>query len=332
MGRAGAGDTTSVRPMMALPAGSLPVGGDWSYEVKWDGYRAQAVKDGDRVVLRSRNLKDITAQFPEVADAVAAANARRAVIDGEIVALDRRGHPSFQALHHWATAGLAIAYYAFDILSLEGRDLTQLPLDERRGILSRVVKDTPILLSEPLPGTPASIERAVRRAGLEGVVAKRRSSPYEPGKRSGAWMKVKFGHRQEFVVGGYNPDAKRFDSILVGYYEGSRLMSAGKVRSGFTPHTRAVLFERLEPLATATCPFANLPSSRSSHWGEGVTPEEMRELRWARPVVVVEVAFTEWTRDGNLRHAAYLGIRDDKSPRDVRRERISGRPTGVSPG
>jgi bifunctional non-homologous end joining protein LigD len=156
---------------------------------------------------------------------------------------------------------------------------------------------------------------------LEGVVAKRKDSRYEPGKRSDAWVKVRFAKRQEFVVGGFKPAGSSFDSILVGYYERPRrLLCAGKVRNGITPHARAELAAKFARLLTARCPFANLPSSRSSHWGEGITAEEMTLLRWVKPAIVVEVSFVEWTRDGSLRHASFEGFRDDKPPRDVVRE------------
>jgi len=306
--------------MMASAARTLPIGPEWSYEVKWDGYRAQVVKNGTVVTLASRNLKNITAQFPHVAAAAARIDANRALLYGEVVAVDAEGRPSFQALHHWATEGLSIVFYAFDLLHLDGRDLLRTPLDDRRSALRRVIGDGGLLLSEPLPGTPAQIERAVRELQLEGVVAKRRRSFYEPGRRSDAWVKVRFARHQELVVGGYKPNAATFDSLLVGYYEGRRLLCAGKVRNGFTPHLRAELFERLRPLAIAKCPFANLPSSRTSHWGEGITAEEMTALRWVKPALVAEISFVEWTRDGSLRHAAFLGLRDDKAPGAVRRE------------
>jgi bifunctional non-homologous end joining protein LigD len=303
--------------MMALSAPALPVGPRWTYEVKWDGYRTLILKEA-RVRLFSRNLKDVSQQYAAVARAAAALQARDAIVDGEVVALDEEGRPSFQALHHQLAA--AYAYCAFDILHLDGRDLTRLPLDERRRVLGNTLKGTGLMLSEPLPGTPADIERAVRELGLEGVVAKRGDSRYEAGKRSDKWIKVKFSRRQEFVIGGYKPIDAGFDSVLVGYYEGRRLYYCGKVRAGFTPHSRALVFERLARLAAPRCPFVNLPSARTGHWGEGVTAADMASLRWVKPAVVVEVAFTEWTRDANLRHAAFAGIRDDKRARDVRRE------------
>jgi bifunctional non-homologous end joining protein LigD len=307
--------------MMATRASSLPEGSDWSYEVKWDGYRAQVIKSGDLVALASRNLKDITGQFPAIAAAAANVPAQSAIVDGEIVALDEAGRPSFQALHHWSFEGLSLVYYAFDLLHLNGRDLTKRPLEERRAALRTVIDGTaPLLLSEPLPGKPQEITEAVRGLGLEGVVAKKRRSTYTPGRRSEAWIKVRFAQHQELVIGGYKPTAAAFDSLLVGYYEGRKLMCAGKVRNGFTPALRAQLFDALRSLETPRVPFANLPSSKSSHWGEGITREEMSVVRWVKPVLVAEVSFAEWTRDGSLRHAAFIGLRDDKPARSVVRE------------
>jgi bifunctional non-homologous end joining protein LigD len=307
--------------MMATSAKTLPVGPDWSYEVKWDGYRAQAIKDGGSVSLASRNLKNITKQYAAIAHAAAGIDAKSALLDGEIVALDADGRPSFQALHHSTLAGLSIVFYAFDLLHLNGRDLTRTPLDERRAALARIVRGSSVLLSDPLPGTPDEIAVAVRELGLEGVVAKRRRSAYIAGRRSDSWVKVRFAKHQEFVIGGYKPGATNFDSLLVGYYEGTKLLYAGKVRSGFTPHLRAQVFDAIQGLQTSRCPFANLPSTRSGHWGEGITADEMTLLVWLKPQRVAEVSFAEWTRDGSLRHAAFLGLRDDKRPRDVVRER-----------
>jgi bifunctional non-homologous end joining protein LigD len=306
--------------MMATRAPALPVGDDWSYEVKWDGYRAQGIKNGRLVSLASRNLKDITRQFPTIAAAVSRLRAEKAIVDGEIVAVDPQGRPSFQGLHHWRLDGLSLVYYAFDLLHLDGRDLTRRPLDERRAALRDAVDGSGLLLSDPLPGTPQQIADAVRQLGLEGVVAKKRRSTYTAGRRSDAWIKVRFAQHQELVVGGYKPTATSFDSLLVGYYEGRKLLCAGKVRNGFTPALRAQIFAAMRPLATPRCPFANLPSTTSSHWGEGITAEEMSVIHWVEPAIVAEVSFAEWTRDGSLRHAAFLGLRDDKQARDVHRE------------
>jgi bifunctional non-homologous end joining protein LigD len=304
--------------MLATSADALPVGDDWTYEVKWDGYRTLVLKDGPRVTLLSRNLKNATGQFPAVARIVSQLRADTALIDGEIVAVDNQGRPSFQALHHQSAD--TIVYYAFDVLHLNGRDLVKAPLEERRALMPPLVTGTHVLRSEPLAGTADQIEGAVRRLQLEGVVAKRRFSVYEPGRRSPSWVKVKFNRRQEFVIGGFKPNATSFESVLVGYYEGKRLFFAGKVRAGLTPHVRAEIFRRISASQTPRCPFANLPSSKSGHWGEGISEEDMGKLRWVKPNVVVEVSFVEWTRDGLLRHSEFVGVRDDKKPQQVRRE------------
>jgi bifunctional non-homologous end joining protein LigD len=308
----------TLRPVLASSATHLPAGAGWSYEVKWDGYRTLAIKDGSRIKLLSRNLKGATRLYPTVAREVARLQPDAVLLDGEVVAIDDQGRPSFKALHHQAAHTLV--YYAFDLLHLDGRNLTAIPLDERRDLLARVLNGSRLLRSEPLPGTPAQIEKAVRELHLEGVVAKRRNSSYEPGKRSRSWVKVKFNRRQEFVVGGFKPNANGFESLLVGYYEGRKLMFPGKVRAGLTPHTRADLIAMLKALVQPKCPFANLPSSTTGHWGEGITAEDMAALRWVKPKIVVEVSFVEWTRDGLLRHPEFIGVRDGKSPREVLRE------------
>ncbi|HEY2908167.1 MAG TPA: non-homologous end-joining DNA ligase [Vicinamibacterales bacterium] len=317
-----------LRPMLATSAEALPEGPAWTYEVKWDGYRALAVKDGPRVRLISRNQKDLTRDYPPVVSAISALRIRRVVLDGEIVALDADGRPSFQALQHRATSDLALVYYAFDVLEVGTESLIRESLDARRERLALLTLGSDVLRSEPLPGAPRQIEREIRRLGLEGVVAKRRDSLYRPGERSDAWVKVKFSPRQEFVIGGYKPADRSMESILVGYYQSGDLYFAGKVRAGLTPHLRAELIGRLRNRSVARCPFVNLPNSGNrSHWGEGITVEEMALLRWVGPTAVVEVSFVEWTRDGLLRHPRVLGLRDDKAPRTVRREkaRFGGR-------
>ena len=310
-----------VEPMLALLSPTLPVGPAWSYEVKWDGYRALIDKHGSRVAVYSRRSADLTKTYPSVASAARTIHARDAVLDGEIVALDSEGRPSFQALQHRSTPGqFSIAYYAFDILSRDGVDLTREPLEVRRRHLHEVVHGADILLSEPLPGSPGQIVETIRGFGLEGVIAKKIDSPYEPGRRSGAWTKVKFARRQEFVIGGFRPNGSSVDALVVGYYDGRSLMAAGKVRAGLTPLLRRQLFETLAPLEAAACPFANLPSSKKSHWGEGITAEDMLTLTWVKPTRVAEIEFTEWTAGGSLRHAAFVALRTDKRARDVRRE------------
>jgi bifunctional non-homologous end joining protein LigD len=306
--------------MAAVLVDTLPAGGDWLYEAKFDGYRAMVIKDGASVRILSRKGNDLTGDYPHVQSAVSALPASRAVIDGEIVAFDQEGRPSFQQLQHRTARGTAIRFFAFDLLHLNGSDLSDVPLEDRRKKLERLLRASGVEFSQELPGTPEQVIQAVAEVGLEGVVAKRRTSRYEPGKRSGAWQKFKLQHRQEFVVGGYRPDNRTFQSLVVGYYDNNMLKFAGRVRAGFTPEQRAAVFRRLKPLATGRCPFADLPTSKTSHWGEGVTEEDMELLKWVRPNLVAEIAFTEWTRDGHLRHSTFLGLRDDKNVREVTRE------------
>jgi bifunctional non-homologous end joining protein LigD len=308
-----------IQPMTAKVVHALPEGRAWLYEVKLDGYRALLLKDGERVHIRSRNAK--TLAYPAVEAAARKLQVGSVVLDGEIVAIDDKGYPSFQALQHRsAHATHAIVYYAFDVLHLEGQDLTRLPLEERRRHLPDIVRGSKILISQELPGTATQVIAAVHRLGLEGVIAKRRDSRYEPGQRSGAWVKLKLEKQQEFVIGGYRPGAHGVDALLVGYYEGRPLRFAGKVRAGFTPHLRRDVCALLKPLHASTCPFADLPSSRTSHWGAGVTAEEMKEMQWVKPRLVAQVRFVEWTAEGRLRHAAFLGLRTDKAAHTVKRE------------
>jgi bifunctional non-homologous end joining protein LigD len=295
--------------MMAKLTDKLPEGEQWTYEVKWDGYRALLLKSGDRVRLLSRKDNDLTATYPTIEAAGRKLQAETATLDGEIVALDPKGRPSFQALQHRsAHRNYAIVFYAFDLLHFNGEDLTHLPLIDRQKRLASIGKGSGILLSEPLPGTPRQVIEAVSGIGLEGIVAKRKDSRYQSGERSGAWVKLKLDKQQEFVIGGYRPGPNGVDALVVGYYEGKQLRFAGKVRAA------------LKPLQTAQCPFVDLPNSKASHWGGGVTAEQMAEMTWVKPKVVAQIRFVEFTNDGHLRHAALLGLRSDKRASEVRRE------------
>ena len=307
--------------MAAQVVKRLPEGDDWIYELKFDGYRALIIKDKQHVELRSRKNKDLAGMYPGIAAAGLRLNADQVVVDGEIVALDAQGRPSFQALQHRGShADHQIVFYAFDLLHLDGMDLTSQPLLKRRARLARVLAGSGLLPSQELPGTAAAIVEAVRGLGLEGVIAKRKDSLYEPGERSDAWQKLKLENQQEFVIGGYRPGSNGIDALLVGYYDDSGLRFAGKVRAGFVPHLRREVFKALKPHHVDDCPFVDLPNSKSSRWGGGVTADEMREMQWVRPELVAQIRFVEWTAEGRLRHAAFLGLRSDKSAREVRRE------------
>ena len=307
-------------PLAAVAVKALPEGDDWLYEVKLDGYRALIIKDGDGVKVRSRKDKDLA--YPPVVAAARKLQAQQAVLDGEIVAVDEKGQPSFQALQHRGSNPThRIVFYAFDLLHLNGRLLVAEPLRKRRALLPDVVKESGILLSTELPGSLADIVRTVKAMGLEGVIAKRKSSPYVQDERSPHWLKLKLEHQQEFVIGGYRPDGSTgLDSVVVGYYDGEDLRFAGKVRAGLIPHVRRELLAALKPLQASRCPFVDLPSAGGSRWGGGIGVDEMKEIQWTRPEMVAQIRFVEWTAEGRLRHSAFLGLRTDKSATDVRRE------------
>jgi bifunctional non-homologous end joining protein LigD len=312
-----------VTPMAALAVKNLPEGDEWLYELKWDGYRALLIKDGEEVQIRSRNDKDLTAMYPGIAAAGRRQKIKRIVLDGEIVALGDDGRPSFQALQHRTSHQKhQIVFYAFDVLYADGQDLTGEPLNVRRARLPALVTTDAVLrLSQDLPGSAADIVKALRAAGIEGVIAKRKDSTYQPGERSNDWVKLKLERQQEFVIGGYRPDgANGLDALLVGYYEGKELRFAGKVRAGLVPHVRRKVLGKLKPLQVQECPFANLPDTHVGRWGAGITADQMREMHWTKPQLVAQIRFVEWTAESRLRHAALLGLRLDKSAREVRQE------------
>lgn len=311
-----------VTPMAAVAVKQLPEGDEWLYEVKFDGYRSLIIRDGSRIELQSRNHKNLTPMYPGIAAAAQKLRAHQAVIDGEIVALDESGRPAFQALQHRSSrTHHHIVFYAFDVLHLDGCDIVGEPLEKRRALLPKLIGDNPVIrLSDDLPGSGTQVLEAVRSLGLEGVIAKRRGSVYQPGERSKDWFKLKLENQQEFVIGGFRADGeKSIDALVVGYFEDERLRFAGKVRAGFTPHIREQLRRHLEPLRAKSCPFADLPTGRS-RWGGGILPEEMRDFVWTRPELVAQIRFVEWTAESRLRHAAFLGLRSDKTASSVHRE------------
>jgi bifunctional non-homologous end joining protein LigD len=309
--------------MAAIPVKKLPEGDEWLYELKWDGYRALLIKDGEDVQIRSRNDKDLNSMYPGIAAAGRRQQVKQIVLDGEIVALGEDGRPSFQALQHRSSHQKhQIVLYAFDVLYADGQDLTGERLDVRRARLPALVNTDAVLrLSQDLPGSAADIVKALRAAGIEGVIAKRRDSTYQPGERSHDWVKLKLERQQEFVIGGYRPDGPNgLDALLVGYYKGKELRFAGKVRAGLIPHVRREVLGKLKPLQVQECPFANLPDTDVGRWGAGITADQMREMHWTKPQLVAQIRFVEWTAENRLRHAAFLGLRLDKSAREVRRE------------
>ena len=196
-----------------------------------------------------------------------------------------------------------------------------MPLEDRRKLLTTIIAplDDVLRLSETFDADPSQLVRSAKDLGLEGIVAKRRDSIYEPGKRSGAWVKYKINRAQEFVIGGYT-EGHPFDALIVGCYEGPEFHYVSKVRAGFNPAVRRQLYRVLQPLRTERCPFANLPQPRRQRWALSLTAEEMARCRWVTPALAAQIEFREWTPDGHLRHARYAGLREDKDPREIRRE------------
>ena len=312
-----------IEPMLLLRTDKLPDDpARWSYQLKLDGYRAIAFKTGGKVHLRSRNDNDFNARYSKVVRGLAKLP-NETVIDGELIALADDGRPSFNALQNYGAASTPILYFVFDVLVLEGRDLTGETFDRRREILERKIVPTlaePVRYAGALDASLRELIHSVKAQGLEGLVAKRRDSRYEPGLRSGAWMKMRINQGQEFIIGGYTFGTKTFDALIFGYYDGTRLIYAARTRNGFTPAVRAQLFKKFQPLKIAECPFANLPEAKSGRWGQGLTKAKMAECQWLKPILVGQFEFLEWTGDNHLRHTRFIGLRDDKNARDVRRE------------
>ncbi len=312
--------------MLATPAKDLPVDdGSWAYEMKWDGMRALVGIDGDDVWLTSRAGNDATTRFPELLP-IGEALGVDALLDGEIVALDESGAPSFELLQprmqahgrsavQERAATTPVVLMLFDVLWLAGHSTLELTYTERRTLLERLGLAGPSWQTPPTTyGGGEAVREASRALGLEGVVAKRIDSPYRPGKRADSWRKVKSVLGQELVVGGWLPGAGRLEgqlgSLLVGHYDTpgapGGLQFAGRVGSGIDATAREQLERALEPLRRADSPFVSTP--------------RLPKPQWVEPDLVVEVGFHEWTSQGVLRAPRYRGLRDDKPAAEVVRE------------
>jgi bifunctional non-homologous end joining protein LigD len=297
-----------VEPMKAVLTQERFSDPNWIFERKLDGIRCIAIKEDRRVRLLSRNHLSLNARFPEIVDALERDPATRFVLDGEVVAF-AGAQTSFAALQQRGERPVQVFFYVFDALYVDGEDVTALPLRRRKALLRRALAfGDPIRLTPHRNGDGVALFEEACRKGWEGVIAKRADSPYAHG-RSRDWLKFKCSAEQELVIGGYTaPKGSRTDlgALLVGYYEGGRLRYAGKVGTGFTRATLRDLAARLEPLRRDRSPFA----------------DEVRErtATWVQPRLVAQIGFSEWTRDGRLRHPRFLGLRDDKSAEEVVRE------------
>ena len=334
----------TLAPMQATAATALPGGDGWAYEVKWDGVRALAHLGADELRVCARRGEDVSGRYPELAAIPAAHAGRELILDGEIVAFDNAGNPSFGLLQRrmglthegrirQRAAETPITYVAFDLLWLDGRSLLAEPYERRRELLAGLGFDGP---SWQAPGHSVgdgeALLAAARDRGLEGIVAKRLASPYRPGRRSADWVKVQNRRRQELVVGGYmrgeGGRSRGVGSLLVGYWDATppeaaslgrpqRLVYAGGVGTGFSQATLGELTQLLEPLRRATSPFE---AGWDPELKYAARIRERGPLVWVEPVVVCEVEFLRWTHEDTIRAASFKGVRDDKDPREVVRE------------
>ena len=310
---------TDLKPMLSTLVDAPFDDPKWLFELKWDGYRAIAVIAEDETVsLSSRNGNDLLHQFSELESMGGAFTALPIVVDGEICILDENGHSSFQALQSRdkrvakgaPLSKSSVTFVAFDVLYADGRDVRAEPLEARKALLERsIVADHGVMFSKHVIGAGTTLYEFAARQGLEGIIGKLRTSPYRSA-RSREWIKVKAKRRQEFVIGGWtDPKGSRtgFGALLVGVYEGKQLVYAGHVGTGFDQAKLKAIMRELDARATEKSPFLALPKTNT-------------KAHFVKPQLVAEVEFTEWTRDGSLRHPVFVGIRSDKKAKDVVRE------------
>jgi bifunctional non-homologous end joining protein LigD len=313
---------------------------DWLYEVKWDGYRVEAVLRDGKVSLFTRNGNNAEAYFPRLLTPPSWIDAREAIVDGEVVALDEQGRPDFSLLQERISAGrtgtpVPLVYQAFDLLYLDGRSLLGVPLEQRKKLLELVLRpNARVRYATHIDTEGVAFFEAAKAQQLEGIVAKQRRSHYEPGRRTPAWLKIKARPEQELVVGGWTPgegNAKDLGAVVVGVYEDERLRFAGKVGSGFTGRTRGELRAALDALETELPPFDPAPApDYRGRWGG-----DLAGVRWVRPELVIRAEIGGWTRDGHVRQTAFKGLDRGRDPREVVRERamdpaVADRETAVA--
>lgn len=311
-------------PQLAQLVREAPAGDEWIHEIKYDGYRIGCRIRNGKVTLISRNGNDWTPSFPEIAKAAAALPTKDALLDGEVAVLRPDGRTSFQDLQNLATgvgSRGSLVYFVFDLLRLNGERFDRMPLLERKRRLETLVGrgSDRIRYSDHVLGDGTRFLEHACRAGLEGIISKLANEPYRPGRQRD-WVKTKCTHRQEFVIGGFTePEGRRqgIGALLVGYRDAERLVFAGKVGTGFTHATALDLRRRLDRIERRDCPFEPPPEGPLA-----------RRAHWVKPELVCEVAFTEWTADGRIRHPSFQGLRADKRPADVRREKAEESPRG----
>ena len=314
-----------LEPMKATLATKAFRDEDWLFEVKWDGYRVEAVVRDGKVSIFTRNGHDAETYFPRLLTPATWIDAKEAIVDGEVVALDERGRPDFSLLQERISLGrtgrpVPLVFQAFDLLYHDGRSLLDVALEDRKRLLQLVLRPTNrVQLAQPIDTEGIAFFEAVKAQELEGIVAKHRRSRYEPGRRTSAWLKIKARPEQELVVGGWTPgegNAKELGAVVVGVYAGERLRFAGKVGSGFDGRTRKVLREHLDALETDIPPFDPVPApDYRGRWGG-----DLAGVRWIRPELVIRAELGGWTRDGHVRQTSFKGLELGRDPREVVRE------------
>jgi DNA ligase D-like protein (predicted ligase) len=280
-----------ISPMLAKLTEQLPSGSDWVYELKLDGYRTIVMKRRGKITIFSRRGNIVNARYPKMSASFDFLP-DNTIVDGELVVLDAEGKPSFSALQYVGGSLRSLYFYAFDLLVIDGKDVRRLRLADRRALLEEpapVGMTDPVRVSMSFTGSPARLVTATKKAGLEGVIAKRASSTYESGDRSGAWLKYKTNKGQELLIGGYKPSSSIFDYLLAGYYEGKDLIFIAKIKNGFTPALRREIAENFIGLKTTRSPFANLPELPSARRGEAISAEVMKKIQWLKPTLVAQI-------------------------------------------
>ncbi|MEJ7642972.1 MAG: DNA ligase D [Chryseolinea sp.] len=313
---------SSLSPMLATLVDKAVEGANWIYEIKWDGYRAVAFKNGDTLEVKSRNDNSFDKKFYPIHNALKEWK-ENAVIDGEIVALKDNGLPDFGTLQNWRSeADGPLLYYVFDILWLNGKDLRELPLLKRREILQSVLpQHESIRFSDAFSISGSDFLASVREMGMEGIIAKKAGSPYQSGVRTRDWLKIKASKRNEVVIAGFTKNentSKPFSALLVGVYDGENLIYTGKIGTGFKDKLQREMLESFKPLITDQCPFDSAPDYNKPSRFNPRPPKA--DATWLKPKLVCEVAYAEITSDGIMRHSSFQGMRIDKDAKTVTQE------------
>lgn len=303
-------------PQLATLVDKPPAGAEWLHELKFDGYRMICHLSRGKATFWSRNGKEWTEKFPNLVQAIKALPATTAILDGEVVIVDQEGRSSFQKLQQAMGGGTtAFVYQIFDLTYLDGFSLKQTPLRERKAVLEKLLASVktkgPLQYSDHVEGNGGEFFKLACKSGLEGIVSKLADSPYES-TRNRNWLKSKCIKRQEFVIAGYTPSKKGFPgfgSLILGVYEKKKLVYSGRVGTGFSIKQRLEIQKKLDRLSQAAMPFAVKPKDPG-----------LRDAHWAKPQLVAEVEFTEWTADSSIRHPSFQGLREDKKPVEIVRE------------